>query len=76
MDEGLGCLGLVLDLDAFDKIGVPFWVSGEVEELLHASVPGLWSCWMEDLVSTTYHFSHFRGCRSDLNLALVSRHCV
>jgi hypothetical protein len=33
--EGLRCLGLILDLDALDEIGVPFGVSGEVEELLH-----------------------------------------
>lgn len=48
MYERLGCLGLVLDLDALDEIGVPFWVSGEVEELLHASVPSGrvgWKTW-------------------------------
>lgn len=33
VDEGLWCLGLILNFDAPDKIGVPFWVSGEVEEL-------------------------------------------
>lgn len=41
MNERLGCLGIVLDLDALDEISVPLWVSGEVEELLHVSVPGL-----------------------------------
>jgi hypothetical protein len=76
MDERFGCLGLILDLDALDEIGVPFWVSGEVEELLHVSVPRLWSRRMEDLVTTTYHFSHFGGWRRYLNLALVSRHFV
>lgn len=34
VDERLGCLGLVLDRDALDEIGVPFRVGGEVEELL------------------------------------------